>query len=138
MSTSIKQSNYHFGFTIGVHAPQDAVWAVLTDVPTWHIWDTELTSAHLDGHFALGTKGVLTPKKGPELPFYISEIVPNQSYTFITKMPIGSLDIKRTLKHENGVTYFTDDIAFTGFLKHIFGLMLGSGFRKILPDCRKR
>jgi Polyketide cyclase / dehydrase and lipid transport len=134
MSTSIKQSNYHFSFTIGVQAPQDSVWAVLTDVPTWHIWDTELKSAHLEGDFALGAKGVLTPKKGPELPFQISEIVPNQSYTFITKMPIGSLDIKRTLTHENGVTYFTDDIAFTGFMKHIFGLILGSGFRKILPE----
>ena len=129
-----KQSNHHFSFTVGLNASPNKVWQTLIDVSSWHIWDTELTEATLNGRFEVGTTGILTPKTGPKLPFHISEIVPNQSYTFKTKMPVGSLDIKRTLSTENGVTYFTDDIAFKGFLKHIFGLMLGGGFRKVLPE----
>jgi uncharacterized protein affecting Mg2+/Co2+ transport len=134
MSTANKQSNYHFSFTIAIKNTQDNVWQALTDVPNWHIWDTELKEAYLNEPFALGAKGVMTPKKGPKLPFYISEMIPDQSYTVKTKMPVGTLDIKRTLRHENGTTYFTDDIAFTGFLKRFFGAMLGGGFRKILPE----
>ncbi len=129
-----KQSNHHFSFTIGVNNTPNKVWQTLIDVPSWHIWDTELKAATLKGRFEVGAKGILTPKKGPKLLFYISEIIPNQSYTFKTKMPIGSLDIKRTLTVENGITYFTDDIAFKGFFKHIFGLILGNGFRKVLPE----
>jgi hypothetical protein len=131
---SHKQSNHHFTFTVGVQNTPDKVWQTLIDVPSWHIWDTELIAASLDSSFEVGAKGILIPQKGPKLPFYISEIIPNQSYTFKTKMPIGSLDIKRTLSVENGITYFTDDIEFKGLFKHIFGLILGSGFRKVLPE----
>jgi hypothetical protein len=103
-------------------------------VQLWHKWDTELKEATLEGDFALNAKGSITPKKGPKLKFYISEIIPNKSYTFNTKMPVGELVIKRTLTVENEVVYFTDDIAFTGFLKFIFGFMLGGQFRKVLPE----
>lgn len=134
MSTSIKETNHHFSFTIGIENKQDKVWQILTDVPNWKHWDTELKEASLEGAFCLGAKGVLTPLKGPQLKFYISELVENQSYTFKTNMPLGWLEIKRTLKTENNVTYFTDDIAFTGLLKNFFGILLGRKFRKVLPE----
>ena len=76
----------------------------------------------------------MQPKKGPKLKFYISEIIPNKSYTFNTIMPVGELVIKRSLVKENNEIQFTDDIKFTGFLKYIFGLMLGGEFRKVLPE----
>ncbi len=130
----MKQSNYHFSFTVAVKAPIDKVWQTLLDVQNWHHWDTELLEAAITGGFKLGSKGTLKPKKGPILKFYISEISPNQSYTFNTIMPIGELVIKRSLTAENDLVYFTDDIAFTGFLKGIFGFMLGKQFKKVLPE----
>ncbi len=130
----MKQSNHHFSFTIPVNTSAQNVWQTLIDVKNWHQWDTEMIEANLEGDFTVNAKGTLTPKSGPKLKFYISEIVPLQSYTFNTIMPVGELVIKRSLKVENGVVYFTDDIAFTGFLKVIFGLMLGGQFRKVLPE----
>jgi hypothetical protein len=129
-----KETNYHFSFTVEVNNTQEKVWQTLIDVPTWAQWDTELKEASLEGVFVVGAKGVLIPKKGPKLPFFISDFSPNQSYTFNTKMPLGWLIIKRTLTVENGMTYFTDDIAFTGILKRVFGFMLGSQFRSVLPE----
>jgi Polyketide cyclase / dehydrase and lipid transport len=129
-----RETNYHFSFTIGIKNTPEKVWQTLIDVPTWAAWDTELKEAHLEGSFAVGAEGKLLPKKGPKLKFYISEILPNQSYTFKTKMPLGWLVIKRTLKVENGMTHFTDDIAFTGVLKRVFGFMLGNQFRSVLPE----
>jgi hypothetical protein len=55
--TATKQSNHHFSFTIGVHNTQDKVWQTLIDVPTWHLWDTELVDAFLDVPFKVGAKG---------------------------------------------------------------------------------
>jgi hypothetical protein len=130
----MKQRNHHFSFTISVNNTIDKVWGTLIDVQNWHAWDTELINAKLDGAFAVGTKGTLKPRTGPKLKFYISEIIPNQSYTFNTIMPVGELVIKRSLTPKNGEILFTDDIAFTGFLKVIFGIILGGQFRKVLPD----
>lgn len=132
------QSNHHFSFTISVNNTIEKVWEVLTDVQSWHKWDTEILEAKLDGDFVVGAKGTMTPKTGPKLKFYISEIEPNQSYTFNTVMPVGELVIKRTLNTVKKDVEFTDDIKFTGFLKFVFGLMLGGQFRKVLPDVMQK
>ncbi|MEM1408042.1 MAG: SRPBCC family protein [Bacteroidota bacterium] len=134
MQSSPRQTNHYFSFTIVVNSSHDKVWSLLIDVDRWHKWDTELIKAELTEDFALGAKGVLIPKKGPKLKFYISELIPNQSYTFVTKMPVGTLEIRRTLKQKSDQIEFTDEIRFTGFLKRIFGLMLGGGFKAVLPE----
>ena len=129
----MKQSSYHFSYKIDIAATKEKVWQALTEVSTWHIWDTELKQANLKGDFKLNTRGELIPKKGPKLNFYISAFLPKESYTFNTKMPLGYLIIKRDINEENGIVSFTDDIQFTGLLKHVFGIMLGRQFKKVLP-----
>ena len=134
----MKQTNYHFSYTISINNSLEKVWEVLTDVQSWHKWDTEIIDAKLDGNFVLGAKGTMKPKSGPKLKFYISQIEDNKSYTFNTIMPVGELVIKRTLNIVNNEVEFKDDIQFTGFLKFIFGLMLGNQFRKVLPNVMQK
>lgn len=130
----MKQSNHHFSFTIPVNTTKANIWQTLTDVQNWHQWDTELLEANLEGTFENGAKGTMQPKTGPQLAFYISDFIPNQSYTINTIMPIGELIIKRSITEINNEIHFTDDIAFKGFFKHIFGFVLGGKFRKVLPE----
>lgn len=130
----MKQSNSHFSFTVRINNSVEKIWETLIDVSTWHLWDTELIEAKLDGKFEVGAKGTMIPKKGPKLKFYISEMTSNHSYTINTIMPVGELVIKRNLKKAGNEIEFTDDIQFTGFLKTIFGIMLGGQFRKVLPE----
>lgn len=131
----MKQHNHHFSFTIPVNTTKANVWQTLLDVQNWHKWDTELLEASIEGIFEKGAKGTMKTKAGVKLKFYISEFIPNQSYTFNTIMPIGGdLVIKRTLTEINNEIHFTDDIAFTGFLKYILGFILGRQFRKVLPE----
>ncbi len=134
MSELKKQTNYHFSFSILVNNSQAKVWNYLSDVDKWKDWDTEITEAKLEGKFEIGAKGKLIPKKGPKLNFHISEISPQESYTFKTKMPIGYLEIKRSLKKKGDLIEFTDDIQFTGIMKRVFGIMLGGGFKSLLPE----
>lgn len=129
-----KQSNHHFKYSILVNNSQEKVWNYLSDVTRWKEWDTELIDSKLFKNFALGAKGVLRPRKGLKLNFVISELTHNESYTFVTKMPVGTLEIKRTLEQIDSQIKFTDDIKFTGLLKRLFGIMLGGGFRAVLPE----
>ena len=134
MNTVNIQSNYHFSISITIENTLPKVWETLIDVESWHIWDTEIVSAQLKGKFEVGSKGIMIPKKGPKLDFYISEIILHKTYTFRTKMPLGWLVIERTIAQKNDSVIFTDDIQFTGILKQLFGLLLGKGFIKVLPE----
>ena len=128
------QSNSHFSFTVSINNTIEKVWETLINVPTWHLWDTELIEAKLNGNFEAGATGTMIPKSGPKLKFYISEVTIHKSYTINTIMPIGELVIKRNLTQNGNKVDFTDDIQFTGFLKSIFGLMLGKKFKEVLPE----
>jgi hypothetical protein len=129
-----EQTNYHFSHTDSTSVSSDKIWQVWTDVPNWKQWDKGLKEAFLDGEFRVGTKGKLIPDKGPKSKFVISELKPNQSYTFKTKIPFGWLIIKRTLEVKEGKTFFTHDVQFTGFLKKILGNKLGKNYRAMLPS----
>lgn len=131
---SKKSTNYHFDYTIGIDSSIEKVWNYLISVEHWKDWDTALISSTLFGQFEVGAKGELKPQTGPVLPFHISEIIPKKSYTFKTKMPFGYLEITRTLQEKEGKVFFTDDIQFTGILRRLFGLLLGGGFQKLLPE----
>ena len=132
MQTQAQQTNYHFTHTDSTSS--DKIWKVWTDVPNWKQWDKGLKEAFLDGEFVVGTKGKLIPDKGPKSKFVISELLPNKSYTFKTKIPFGWLIIKRTLEVKEGKTFFTHDVQFTGFLKKILGNKLGKNYRAMLPS----
>lgn len=134
MTANAQQTNYHFSHTDSTNAASEKIWQVWTDVPNWKQWDKGLKEAILNGNFEVGTKGKLIPDKGPKSKFTISELIPNKSYTFKTKIPFGWLVIKRTLEVENSTTYFTHDVEFTGLLKKILGNKLGKNYRVMLPS----
>jgi hypothetical protein len=70
-----------FDHTVETTASPEKIWAAWTDVERWPQWDTELDSASLEGSFALGAKGRVKPKRGPEARFSISELISGESYT---------------------------------------------------------
>jgi hypothetical protein len=134
MEAKAQQTNYHFSYTDSTSASSDKIWQVWTDVTNWKQWDKGLKEAELDGQFLIGTKGKLIPDKGPKSKFVISELVPNQSYTFKTKIPFGWLIVIRTLEIKEGKTFFTHDVQFTGLLKKILGNKIGKRYRAMLPN----
>jgi hypothetical protein len=134
MTANAQQTNYHFSHTDSTSATSDKIWQVWTDVPNWKQWDKGLKEAVLEGDFIVGTKGKLIPDKGPKSKFIISELEPNKSYTFKTKIPFGWLIIKRTLEVKDSKTFFTHDVEFTGLLKKILGNKLGKNYRAMLPS----
>lgn len=133
MQAHAQQTNYHFWHTDSTAVAGDKIWQVWTDVPNWKQWDTGLKDAFLEGDFTVGATGRLIPDKGPRSKFIISEVVPDKSYAFKTKIPFGWLIVQRTLEEKNGLTYLTHDVRFTGLLKKALGNRLGKNYRAMLP-----
>lgn len=129
-----QQSNTHFSHTVETRASSETIWRIWTDIPNWNIWDDGLKTAELNGPFATGATGRLVPDKGPKTRFSVTEVVPGQSYTFRTALPLGAIYVKRFLSSQNDRTTFTHEVWFTGLTKGIFGRSLGRRYREILPE----
>jgi len=123
-----------FDHSVETTAPSEKIWCAWTDVEHWPQWDTELVSASLEGSFALGTKGRVKPKRGPAARFSISELIPGETYTFTTRLPLCGLKVRRHLtRKDGGATYFTRGVSFVGPLASVFGNLLGRRYREALP-----
>ena len=123
-----------FDHTVETSAPPEKIWAAWTDVECWPEWDTELDSASLDGSFALGTKGRVKPKRGPAARFSISELIPGESYTLTTRLPLCELKVSRRLtRNDDSGTFFIHVVSFVGPLCFVFGNLLGRRYREALP-----
>lgn len=58
------------------------IWAMISDPATWPAWNGAVASLSLDGPFATGTTGRLTPPGGGNpLPFRLVHVAPGLTYT---------------------------------------------------------
>lgn len=57
------------------------VWRHYVDVAAWPQWNAAVAAVVLDGPFAAGVTGRLTPPGGEPLPFRIVEAEPEHAYT---------------------------------------------------------
>ncbi len=128
-----EQSNKHFSNTEETTARPETIWKIWTDVSGWKNWDIGLKNATMEDSFHLGTIGKITSLEGRKSKFKVVAFEANKSYTFKTKLPLGALYVKRTLRVENDLTYFTHEVWFKGFTSGIFAKKFGPKFREMLP-----
>lgn len=129
-----EQSNSHFWHTEETIASPEKIWDIWTDVPHWKDWDTGLQDAMIDVPFELDAKGVIISLEGRKSTFKIVEFVAGKTYTLRTKLPLGSLYVKRILKTNGMNTEFTHEVWFKGVTKGIFAKAFGARFRELLPE----
>jgi len=123
----------HFWYTLETQASPEAIWQVWTDVARWKDWDTGLKDAEMPAPFELHAKGTIISLEGRKSKFKVVEFEPGQMCTYKTKLPLGSLYVKRYLKQEGGKTTFTHEVWFAGLTKGIFAKAFGGKFRGMLP-----
>lgn len=130
-----QDSNSHFSYTESTNASPARIWQLWTNTDLWPSWDSGLKKASLNGQFKIGSKGKITPDKGPKTIFSIKELSENSSYKLEFKIPLGKLLLERRLTVENEITYFTHEIQFTGPFKKFMG---GKRYKKMLPEVMKQ
>lgn len=130
-----EQTNQHFSHTQQTTGTPEQIWEVWTNVDRWKDWDTGLQDAELHSEtFELGAKGTILSLEGRKSKFTIVEFERGRSYTMKTKLPLGSLYVKRYLTSAEGHTIFTHEVWFSGLTKGIFAKAFGTKFRNMLPD----
>jgi len=127
-------TNKHFWHSMETTALPDSIWSVWVDVPNWKTWDTGLKDASVEGQMILGAKGIILSLEDIKSKFKVIEFTEGKSYTYKTKLPLGSLYVKRKLDTKNGITKFTHEVWFKGMTSGIFAKAFGGKFRKMLPD----
>ncbi len=127
-------SNKHFWHSLPTTADRNAVWQTWTDVPNWKTWDTGLQDATINGAFTLGAKGTILSLEGRTSKFEVVAIDPGISYTIKTRLPLGSLYVKRYMTDDELGLTFTHEVWFAGLTKGIFAKAFGANFRVLLPE----
>jgi hypothetical protein len=107
---------YEFEHSVETPASAESVYRLYRDVSAWLRWDAGLTHVHLDGPFAAGATGVLTPAGQGPLPFRLVEVVENESFSDETEIPgTATLRFEHQLSRlPGGGTRITHRVLITG------------------------
>ncbi|TAG26343.1 MAG: polyketide cyclase [Burkholderiales bacterium] len=118
---------------ITINAPAGAIFALYADVARWNTWDPDTKSASLNGPFAVGTTGTLAPTQGRPVQIKLVEVTQDRSFTVVGAIPGFSMRFDHELTVRGSVTEAIHRVTFSGFLRFIFGPLVGAQVRKGLP-----
>ena len=113
-------------------ARTDAVWQVLADVEHWRDWTptvVEIKSLSNKGLTVGPRYRVVQPKLRPAI-YEVTECVPNQSITWVQKLPGGGMIADHRLSNRDGGTEV--ELSFTS--KGTFANLVGKIFSKLISD----
>lgn len=70
---------------------REQMWKLFTDVNSWHIWDSGVENAQLNGQFEQGNHILLKPKNGPKIKIVLSKVVEKQLFITASSFPLGKI-----------------------------------------------
>jgi hypothetical protein len=123
---------------ITVAAPANAIFRIYEDVQNWHTWDPDTKQAHLEGPFQAGSRGRLTPTKGNTVPMLLTQVVPDNSFTVESKIPMFRMLFEHELHPQSGATEVIHRVAFSGLLSVAIGPLLRKQLNSGLPVTLRR
>lgn len=80
-----------------VATPPARLFHLYADVANWHRWDPDTRAATLNGPFAAGSRGTLTPSKGNTVPMVVTFADPDRGFTVESRIP---LLLRMVFEHE--------------------------------------
>jgi hypothetical protein len=78
---------WKFEYVQPTGADPEAIWGMWSDPARWPEWDDDLEKVRLEGEFAVGSTGALTPKGMDSFPFTITRAEPGRGYSDETPLP---------------------------------------------------
>lgn len=119
---------------ITIAAAPDLVFAIYRDVANWHTWDPDTKRAVLDGPFAVGSRGRLTPARGNTVPLVLTPVDPERGFTVEARIPFFRMVFEHELTRRTaGETGVVHRVTFSGLLARVLGPMLTRRLNDGLP-----
>lgn len=111
----------------------EASYRLYSDVATWPRWGEGISQVTLDGPFAVGTHGFLTPKGQGPLAFRVAEVRPNEGFADETEMPEAGI-AHSLVPLTDGRTRITHHVTITGPAADALEPQIGSAVTAGIPD----
>ncbi|RQO35877.1 polyketide cyclase [Herminiimonas sp. KBW02] len=106
---------------IHIPVPPSVIDDIWSEVDSWHLWDPDTKQAHLDGPFAVGTKGRIVPSKGMGVAMVVTERTPGRSFTVDGYIPLFRMHFEHTVIPVDDDSEVLHRVWFTGALAFLFG-----------------
>lgn len=123
----------HVEHSIIVQAPAERIFGIYANVAAWHTWDPDTRRASLDGPFAVGSRGSLTPTKGNTVPMLVTRVEPNVCFTVESRIPLLRMVFEHELVPQGSATQVVHRATFSGLLSVVLGRMLVKQLDQGLP-----
>jgi hypothetical protein len=124
----------HIEERIQIAVPALVIDQIWSEVDQWHRWDPDTKHAMLDGPFATGTKGRITPRKGMGVPMIVTERTQGRSFTVEGHIPLFRMHFEHTVSPIAGGAEVAHRVWFTGALAFLFGPGVAKQVREGLPQ----
>lgn len=124
----------HIEERIHIAVPPAVIDQIWSEVDQWHLWDPDTKQASLDGPFAVGTKGRITPRKGRGVAMIVTERTAGRSFKVEGYIPLFRMHFEHTVLPVAGGSEVAHRVWFTGALSFLLGPVVGKQVREGLPQ----
>lgn len=119
--------------SILIQAPAERVFRIYENVSAWHTWDPDTKRATLEGPFAVGSRGSLTPTKGNTVPMLLTKVERGSCFTVESRIPMFRMLFEHELVPDGSAVKATHRVTFSGLLSFLLGRMLAKQVDEGLP-----
>ena len=128
---------WQYEHSIETEASPASIWHFYSDVRSWPEWDAGIAAISIDGTFAAGTTGMITPAGQASLPFTIREADPEHGFVDETEIPGAGILIRfehRIAALPDGLTRLTHSVAIRGPIPDAVASEIGAGVSAGIPE----
>ena len=119
--------------SVVVTAPADRIFRIYENVSAWPTWDPDTKHASLEGPFAVGSRGSLTPTKGNTVPVLLTKVETNSCFTVESRIPLFRMVFEHELVPQGNAVKVTHRVTFSGLLTLLLGRLLVKQLNQGLP-----
>jgi uncharacterized protein YndB with AHSA1/START domain len=119
--------------SILVEASPAAVFACWADAAGWARWDPDVKAASMDGPFAAGTTGRITPRAGPTMAIRLTRVEPDRAFDAEARLPLCTMRFEHWMEPRGRETVVTHRVVFAGPLAFLFRRIIGPQLTRGIP-----
>src|ERR1041385_6643143 len=112
---------------------KEQLWKLFANVNDWHLWDTGIEYARMNGKFEKGNHFLLKPKKGPKVKIELVEVIENRKFTDLTKFPFAKMYGEHTFEETHEGLKITTTMKVEGPLGFLWRKIVAEDIVKGLP-----
>ncbi len=115
-------------------ATKEQLWKLFADVNHWHVWDTEIEYARMEGKFEQGNHFILKPKKGPKVKIELIETIENKKFVDRTKFPLAEMYGEHIFEETPDGLKITTTMTVKGILSFLWIKIVAQDIVNSLPE----